>query len=75
MLKIVSCPPVDCQKSQSGGRDFFFFLFLIFHGLDCTKKIEKKKTFFKNHEKKVPVGLFLAHPASGQETTFYLRVA
>ena len=35
----------------------------------------EKKTFFKNHEKKSPSRPFLSHPAGGQETTFYLRVA
>ena len=35
----------------------------------------EKKTFFENHEKKSPRRPFLAHPAGGQETTFYLRVA
>ena len=28
--KSVSCPPGDSQKSQSGGRDFFFFCFPFF---------------------------------------------
>ena len=29
-LKSVSCSPGDFQKSQSGGRDFFFFCFPFF---------------------------------------------
>ena len=35
----------------------------------------EKKNFFQKSWKKSPSRPFLAHPASGQETTFYSRVA
>ena len=35
--------------------------------------VKKKK--IENMKKKPPIRPFLAHPAGGQETTFYLRVA
>ena len=35
----------------------------------------KKKNCLKNMEKKISSRPFLAHPAGGQETTFYLRMA
>ena len=37
------------------------------------KKLGEK--YMKIGKKKVPVGLFLAHQAGGQETFFYLRMA
>ena len=35
----------------------------------------EKKNLFQKSWKKSPSRPFLAHPAGGQETTFYLRVA
>ena len=57
--KIVSCVPVGQKKSQSGGREsFFFFPNFIFYKLECTGGKVKKKYFFDNRKKKVPVGPF-----------------
>ena len=46
------------KASREVGNFFFFPLFLTFHWLECTKKIEKKKLFSKTMGKKVPVGPF-----------------
>ena len=35
----------------------------------------KKEKLVKIGKKKVPIGPFLAHPAGGQETIFYLKMA
>ena len=61
-LSKVSCVPGREKNGQSGGRDFIFFLISFF--IDLNIEGEKVKTIF-----------FLAHPARGQETTFYSRVA
>ena len=53
--------PVSRVGKNKASREvgiFFFFLFLIFHRLECTKKIDKKKLFTKIMEKQVLVGPF-----------------
>ena len=53
---------------------FFFFPNFNFFKLECTGgKVKKKKKIEK--KKKSPSRPFLAHPAGGQETIFYLRMA
>ena len=49
---------------------FFFFLISIFVKLECTGGKVKKKKKLKSFSRP-----FLAHPAGGQETIFYLRMA
>ena len=50
------------KKLPVGRSGFFFFFFLI-------------SIFFLKDEKKSSSRPFLAHPAGGQETIFYLRMA
>ena len=47
-----------------------------FFKLECTGgKVKKKKIVEKMKKKKGSSRRFLAHPAGGQETIFYLRMA
>ena len=57
------------KASREVGNLFFFFLIQFFI------KGEKVKKKIENREKNSSSRPFLAHPAGGQETTFYLRVA
>ena len=57
---------------EVGNLSFLFFLpNFIFYKLECTGGKRKKK--IENKKKKKFSMPFLAHPAGGQETTFYLR--
>ena len=62
-------------KNASREVGIFFFSNFIFYRLECTGGSKKKKKEFENMKKKSSSRPFLAHPAGGQETTFYLRVA
>ena len=73
------CQKKKGQKNASRESFFFFFPNFIFHKLECTggksKKKKKKKIPFENRDKKSSGRPFLAHPAGGQETIFYFRMA
>ena len=66
--KVTSIRPPLSKKS-------FFPPNFNFFKLECTGGKVKKKKKFEKMKKKSSSRPFLAHPASGQETTFYLRVA
>ena len=55
--------------------NLFFFPNFIFYKLECTGGKSKNKKLFLKIEKKSSSRPFLAHPASGQEPIFYLRMA
>ena len=62
------------KASREVGNLFFFFPNCIISKLEYTgRKGKKKKFFFKIG--KSSSRPFLAHPAGGQETIFYLRMA
>ena len=50
----------------------FFLPNFIFYRLECSGESNKK---IESMKKKSSSRHYLAHPAGGQETTFYLRVA
>ena len=63
------------KKTASREAGFFFFSWFHFYKLNCTGGVSKKKKKIEKYGKKNSSQPFLAHPAGGQETTFYLRVA
>ena len=72
--KYVSCPAGGHNSGQSGGRKIFFFLFfspLYRNGQENTGKKRK----IGKCEKNMPTRPSKSHPAGGQETKLFLRVA
>ena len=65
--------------SQEVGIFFFFFFpdFIFFYKLECTGwgGVKRKKLGGGDVGGESSSRPFLAHPAGGQETTFYFRVA
>ena len=65
---------VGKKKASRAVGNLFFFPNLIVYKLECTGG-EVKKNLFLKIGKKSSSRPFLAHPAGGQETIFYLRMA